>query len=238
MKQEDTNHSVTDYIVSNNILIGTLLKFGGKVLGLAGHLGNGSPVQRNVFQDTNVSAERTGDLLQDSVSLLHSQATATDLLCLTICPLQTGSQQVSCRRHHCNEPSPPNPRKSRNLEIRYEKSAANSRIDDDVAHGVLDMFANLLSAATNILTDIAFIKIKILQGLFSHPDCWVTPKNDNNGCISKLCNDTDQEQKSYRHNVGICSNDQARKWIIDVNQSRTCVYLIHNKLFSTRTMQC
>ena len=51
LKQEDTNHSVTDYIVSNNILIGTLLKFGGKVLGLAGHLGNGSPVQRNASQD-------------------------------------------------------------------------------------------------------------------------------------------------------------------------------------------
>ena len=37
--QEDNNIPVTDFIASNNILLGTFVKLGGSFLGMAGHLG-------------------------------------------------------------------------------------------------------------------------------------------------------------------------------------------------------
>ena len=146
-----------------------------------------------------------GDLIQADRSFLHSATTS--LLCILHgkhCDSKVKKQSNKPRHKHDGQLK------------RKGKSEVKERIDDNVAHGILDMGAQILSAATNILTDIAFIKIKILQGLFSNPDCWVSPKNDNNGCISKLCNDTEQRPKIYIDNFGDCSG-QGRKWIIDVN---------------------
>ena len=85
---------------------------------------------------------------------------------------------------------------------------ANERVDEKVTASLLDMGHLLLSAATNILTDIAFIKLKILQGLFAHPDCLMSKKNDNNQCISQLCNYTEQRPKIYIDNYGSCITNQ------------------------------
>ena len=41
-----------------------------------------------------------------------------------------------------------------------------------------------------MLADIAFLKLRLLQGLFSRPDCWSSWRNDDNSCISQLCNTT------------------------------------------------
>ena len=180
-----------------------------------------------------VAARHTaGHLLQDSASLLQPggaggegelpgvgvnevQGEAGNFLHSATKSLLCLIQQEDCE-------SKARTHRGRGLQ-RKTKSEAKERIDDNVAHGIfhitLDLGAQILSAATNILTDIAFIKIKILQGFFSNPDCWESPKNDNNGCISKLCNDTEQRQKIYIDNFGQCIG-QARKWIIDVTQSQ------------------
>ena len=167
------------------------------------------------------AAQHTGHLLQDSASLLQDSASMLHLQGEDGpgdggSVLQSGGRVGRHRRKH-------KPRDDRKLEIGHPNTAVKSRIDDDVANGILEMFSSLLSTATNILTDIAFIKIKILQGLFSNPDCWVTAKNDNNGCISQLCNDTEQRQNIYMDNFGSCSGDQERKWIIDVDPTIECL---------------
>ena len=145
-------------------------------------------------------ASHGGEIIQADGNFLHS---ATRSL---MCIIQQGDCDSQVRKH-----------RGQKLQ-RKTKSQVKDRIDDDVAHGIfhitLDWGGQILSAATNILTDIAFIKIKILQGLFSNPDCWESAKNDKNGCISQLCNDTEQRQKIYIDNFGQCLG-QARKWIID-----------------------
>ena len=198
-----------------------------------------------------MSARHTGNLLQDSASLLQSRGEGGDgeltgvgvnvvhggrVLAAVSKVARHGGEMVQGDRNFLHSASrsllciiqqedcDSKVRKQRAKKLpRSPKSQVKERIDDNVAHGIfhitLDLGAQILSAATNILTDIAFIKIKILQGFFSNPDCWESPKNDNNGCISKLCNDTEQRQKIYIDNFGQCSG-QARKWIIDVTQSQ------------------
>ena len=150
-------------------------------------------------------ATHGGEIIQADRNFLHSATRS--LLCI----IHQEDCDSNVRKHRAQK------------QHRKRKIGVKERIDDNVAHGIfhitLDLGAQMLSAATNILTDIAFIKIKILQGFFSNPDCWESPKNDNNGCISKLCNDTEQRQKIYIDNFGQCSG-QARKWIIDVTQSK------------------
>ena len=171
-----------------------------------------------------LSGETAGHLLQDSASLLQpreggegesaNEGRQTDGSQGSLLTSATRSLLCIIQQEDCQS----NVRTGRKTQSRVKE-----RIDDNVAHGIfhitLDLGAQILSAATNILTDIAFIKIKILQGFFSNPDCWESPKNDNNGCISKLCNDTEQRQKIYIDNFGQCLG-QARKWIIDVTQSQ------------------
>ena len=53
-------------------------------------------------------------------------------------------------------------RQGRTITIDDEDDA-NDRVDEKMTASLLDMGHLLLSAATNILTDIAFIKLKILQ---------------------------------------------------------------------------
>ena len=140
-------------------------------------------------------------------------------MCALVCPIKRGLEQVKCREENCDiiirEQSTvqtvPEPRSLAPSEV---VTSVSERVDEKVAASLLDMGASLLSAATNILTDIAFIKLKILQGLFSRPDCWVNRKNDDNQCISKLCNYTEQKPKVYMDNFGVCISNQARKWVI------------------------
>ena len=138
-------------------------------------------------------------------------------MCALVCPIKRGLEQVKCREENCDiiireQSTVQTVPESRRLA---PSEVVSERVDEMVAASLLDMGASLLSAATNILTDIAFIKLKILQGLFSRPDCQrVNRKNDDNQCISKLCNYTEQKPKVYMDNFGVCISNQARKWII------------------------
>ena len=156
------------------------------------------------------------------INCSHFQEASRNLMCALVCPIKRGLEQVKCREENCDiiirEQSTvqtvPAPRRLGPSE------QVSERVDEKVAASLLDMGASLLSAATNILTDIAFIKLKILQGLFSRPDCWVNRKNDDNQCISKLCNYTEQKPKVYMDNFGVCISNQARKWIIKLHNNK------------------
>ena len=39
---------------------------------------------------------------------------------------------------------------------------------------------------SRLLVDIAFLKLRLLQGLFSRPDCWSSWRNNDNSCISQV----------------------------------------------------
>ena len=174
----------------------------------------------SVLHSASTAVQHGGHLASTDTTFL--QRAQRNLLCGLVCPIRRpGPAQRQCRLEHCDN-SQPQPRpeggeaEARTVAPGPGSSEASERVDERVTASLLDMGAHLLSAATNILTDIAFIKIKILQGLFSHPDCWVTPKNDNNQCISKLCNYTEQAPKVYMDNFGVCITNQARKWAINL----------------------
>ena len=175
----------------------------------------------SVLHSASTAVQHGGHLASTDTTFL--QRAQRNLLCGLVCPIRRpGLAQRQCRLEHCDN-SQPQPRpEGGEAEARTVappgpgSSEASERVDERVTASLLDMGAHLLSAATNILTDIAFIKLKILQGLFSHPDCWVTPKNDNNQCISKLCNYTEQAPKVYMDNFGVCITNQARKWAINL----------------------
>ena len=138
-------------------------------------------------------------------------------MCALVCPIKRGLEQIKCREENCDIIIREQSRVQRGPAVSpglATSERVSERVDERVAASLLDMGASLVSAATNILTDIAFIKLKILQGLFSRPDCWLTRKNDDNQCISKLCNYTEQKPKVYKDNFGVCISNQARKWVI------------------------
>ena len=177
----------------------------------------------SVLHSASTAVQHGGHLASTDTTFL--QRAQRNLLCGLVCPIRRpGPAQRQCRLEHCDNSQPqPQPEGSEAGEVPAGQartvappgeSEASERVDERVTASLLDMGAHLLSAATNILTDIAFIKLKILQGLFSHPDCWVTPKNDNNQCISKLCNYTEQAPKVYMDNFGVCITNQAREWVI------------------------
>ena len=174
----------------------------------------------SVLHSASTAVQHGGHLASTDTTFL--QRAQRNLLCGLVCPIRRpGPAQRQCRLEHCdNSQSQPQPEggeaEARTVAPGPGSSEASERVDERVTASLLDMGAHLLSAATNILTDIAFIKLKILQGLFSHPDCWVTPKNDNNQCISKLCNYTEQAPKVYMDNFGVCITNQARKWAINL----------------------
>ena len=202
----------------------TLVNEGGEALARIGaNLDHGGVVLDSVSR----AVEHGGYLVHQDTSFL-TQATR-NLVCGLVCPIKQGSDNAKCRLDNNCDISKPNEESQAEQETTVQQKDARSfdtddappvtqvvseRVDEKVAHGLLDMGAQILSAATNILTDIAFIKLKILQGLFSHPDCLKSPKNDNNQCISKLCNYTEQRPKIYMDNLGVCITSQARKWDI------------------------
>ena len=111
--------------------VGATVAHGGKVLNTAARM-----------------VENGGELIQTDRTFIHSATSS--LFCLVLCPLRRGSQQATCRRQHCDskvriKEHNQEQRKPRNLEIRHENSAVKERIDDDVAHGILDMGAQILS---------------------------------------------------------------------------------------------
>ena len=195
--------------------------------------------------------EHGGYLVHQDTSFL-TQATR-NLICGLVCPVKHGSDNAKCRQdNNCDiSNSKPNNESQAKLETTVQKDArsfdtvtdasvtpeVSERVDEKVAHSLLDMGAQILSAATNILTDIAFIKLKILQGLFSHPDCLKSPKNDNNQCISKLCNYTEQRPKIYMDNLGVCITSQARKWAITKIFQSSCFTRIFIKWDCTKGSQ-
>lgn len=157
------------------------------------------------------------------INCSHFQEASRNLMCALVCPIKRGLEQVKCREENCDiiireQSTVQTVPESRRLAP--SEPVVSERVDEKVAASLLDMGASLLSAATNILTDIAFIKLKILQGLFSRPDCWVNRKNDDNQCISKLCNYTEQKPKVYMDNFGVCISNQARKWIIKLHNNK------------------
>ena len=207
----------------------SLIDEGGEALARIGvTLGHGG----EVLDVASRAVEHGGDLVHADQTFLSSAT--RNFVCGLLCPIRQGQDKVKCLQENCdskiNKSSKIHPEHQPSEQIINEEfsregrsfdgepvtsEVIESRIDERVTASLLDMGAQLLSAATNILTDIAFIKLKILQGFFSHPDCWLTPKNDNNQCISKLCNYTEYRPKVYMDYNGVCIN-QARTRIFSV----------------------
>jgi len=211
-----------------NLLLGTFVKFGGGLLSIAGQLakhtgnllhasaslvnGGGDALARigvhlghggTVLDSASRAVEHGGDLLNTDQSFMDR--TTRGLVCALVCPLQTDFEQDQCTSENCDY-NPLHPRMSTN--VFQENVTMISDRSDDHNQGLIEMGAHLLTVATNILTDIAFVKIRLLQGLFSRPDCWISPRNNDNQCISKLCNYTEQRPKIYYDFRGECTGSE------------------------------
>jgi len=223
--EDDSSHA-TDYqdAAERNLLLGTFVQFGGGLLSLAGqiakHTGNilhasaslvtngGDALARvgvNLGQGglapgpTSRALKPGGELIHTDLSFLEQ--TTKGLVCALVCPLSSEYEQFKCKSENCDD-------KEMQQRISKENMDVISDQTEDPNQGLIEMGTHLLTVATNILTDIAYVKIRLLQGLFSTPDCWVNPKNNDNGCISQLCNYTEQQPKIYSDYRGECTGSE------------------------------
>jgi len=212
-----------------NLLLGTFVKFGGGLLSIAGQLakhtgnllhasaslvnGGGDALARIgvnlghgglVLDSAGRAVEHGGDLLNTDQSFMDR--TTRGLVCALVCPIRPEFERERCRSENCDF-NQVNPRVSKRV-FQENQTMISERVDEHEHQGLLEMGAHLLTVATNILTDIAFVKIRLLQGLFSRPDCWISPRNNDNGCISQLCNYTEQRPKIYYDFRGECTGSE------------------------------
>ena len=104
------------------------------------------------------------------------------LVCALVCPIQAApAERFVCQAEHCQDQN----------EI-VRTVVLEDRTSGVEVEGVLEVGASLLGMATRsaallparsdrllsrLLADIAFVKLRLLQGLFSRPDCWSSWRN-------------------------------------------------------------
>jgi len=229
---EDNNSSFMSEFPEDserNLLLGTFVKFGGGLLSIAGQLakhtgnflhasasfvnGGGEALARIgvnlghgglVLDSASRAVEHGGELLNTDQSFM--ERTTKGLVCALVCPLRPGLERDRCNSENCDLSNQVNQRMPKQV-FQENLTMISDRVDEH-GQGLIEMGAHLLTVATNILTDIAFVKIRLLQGLFSRPDCWISPRNNDNECISKLCNYTEQQPKIYYDYRGECTGSE------------------------------
>jgi len=116
------------------------------------------------------------------------------LICALVCPIRVGVESYICQAEHCQEEN----------EIGRSEVGLERRVGKEEAEGLLELGSSLLGMGTRLLVDIAFLKLRLLQGLFSRPDCWSSWRNNDNSCISQLCNTTEPLVRRQTQLPGVC----------------------------------
>ena len=142
-------------------------------------------------------------MIQSTASVVEDSGEAVaragrGLVCALVCPIQAApAERFLCQAEHCQDQN----------EI-VRGVVLEDRTSGVEVEGVLEVGASLLGMATRsaallqadsdhrlfflsrLLADIAFVKLRLLQGLFSRPDCWSSWRNNDNSCISLVLNCT------------------------------------------------
>ena len=188
----------------------SVAKLSGNVLRASAHLldGGGEALARlgvrlGPGQGGGRGSTASSQLSRSEQSLV--ERASRGLLCSVVCPLEAAAHQLRCLTDNCDTFGQPQEQRVLNAVLQPRNDTRGSQ---DGPPALIDL-GQILAVATNILTDIAFIKLKLLQGLFSTPNCWLTNKNDDNQCISKLCNYTEQPPKLYTDAAsGVCTGSE------------------------------
>ncbi|XP_023321978.1 liver carboxylesterase 1 isoform X2 [Eurytemora carolleeae] len=198
--------------VTKNRLLGTFVSLSGSLLGIAGqvakHAGNfiynsghlvrasgemlshvGVAVEHGgaVLNSAGLVARHSGDLIhQDSGFARNAQR---GLVCALICPIRQGDDQRVCESENCS------------VQVQDEiQEYGQGRIGElrssQEDSTFLGFGANILVSGSRMISDIAFVKLRLLQGLFSTPDCSNEDVNEV-GCISAYCLLPDDERRKY-----------------------------------------
>jgi len=152
--------------------------------------------------------DRGGELVNVDRHLL--ERAGRGLICALVCPIRVGVENYICQAEHCQDENEIGRSEmgfeKKGLEFESEKRVGITPVKEE-AEGLLHLGSSLLGMGTRLLVDIAFLKLRLLQGLFSRPDCWSSWRNNDNSCISQLCNTTEPVVRRQTQLPGVCDEN-------------------------------